>query len=541
MYVPKSKISYKQTLGGEFLIKTSGESYYGPYISVKDTKFFIGTNYSKRGPELIKINENYNVKNDKYFNYLTNTFQYNSLNPQIQNQLKNVKEIPVVKNIPTSEDYRKGHYIRYFSKRFNGQNYLEIDQDTHISIFNKDGKYDSNLYVVGRIKWFLTGNVYKKNALSIKEVERNFPNIFYLFPVLNEFYKSTPTVQENLQTSGGELYYANGDEYIGGYHIHPTKGPMEGAVHLPVPHQKLYYINQLPNMPNNSYEDFISNYNKITCYKCINVSGNFSVVGSQRSVLLGCPADSFQSYDDAQEACITNSIEKPDLSEIVSYNVDKPITPTTPSNILNQGYPQGNKVPSYSNFSPASFSQQQFPDNESTTVFPQRSLQNTCFSPNTMIKMAEGPDKIIAAVKIGDKVKSEKGISTVLNVMVHEGNFELYSINNSKPFVTEEHPFKTIDGWKSINPITTIEDQQISSGTLDLEDILIRLKGKQIVKKITKGKIKYPKVYNLSLDNEHVFYANGYLVHNDKTAVTSTMNTSSPSSGGTSGGGGGGY
>jgi len=158
-----------------------------------------------------------------------------------------------------------------------------------------------------------------------------------------------------------------------------------------------------------------------------------------------------------------------------------------------------------------------------------------------MIKMAEGPDKIIAAVKIGDKVKSEKGISTVLNVMVHEGNFELYSINNSKPFVTEEHPFKTIDGWKSINPITTIEDQQISSGTLDLEDILIRLKGKQIVKKITKGKIKYPKVYNLSLDNEHVFYANGYLVHNDKTAVTSTMNTSSPSSGGTSGGGGGGY
>ena len=37
-----------------------------------------------------------------------------------------------------------------------------------------------------------------------------------------------------------------------------------------------------------------------------------------------------------------------------------------------------------------------------------------------------------------------------------------------------------------------------------------------MIESIKKGDVIYPKVYNLSLDNEHVFYANGYLVHNDK-------------------------
>ena len=39
-----------------------------------------------------------------------------------------------------------------------------------------------------------------------------------------------------------------------------------------------------------------------------------------------------------------------------------------------------------------------------------------------------------------------------------------------------------------------------------------------MIESIKKGDVIYPKVYNLSLDNEHVFYANGYLVHNDKGA-----------------------
>ena len=155
---------------------------------------------------------------------------------------------------------------------------------------------------------------------------------------------------------------------------------------------------------------------------------------------------------------------------------------------------------------------------------------STCFVPNTLITMADDTEKTISSIKIGDKVKSEKGESTVLDIKIHKGSFEVYSINNSKPFVTAEHPFKTIDGWKAIDPINTLEKHQISSTTLNLNDIIIKQNSKEIVQKIEKGKIKYPKVYNLMLDNEHVYYANGYLVHNEKV---------NPVFGSSSGGGGG--
>ena len=130
--------------------------------------------------------------------------------------------------------------------------------------------------------------------------------------------------------------------------------------------------------------------------------------------------------------------------------------------------------------------------------------------------MADGSEKQISSIKVGEKVKSEIGESKVLNIQIHEGDFEIYSINNRKPFVTEEHPFKTIDGWKAINPFMTFEKHQIVSSVLNLQDIVYKIDGKEVINTIEKGKVTYKKVYNLSLDNEHVYYANGYLVHNDK-------------------------
>ena len=50
-------------------------------------------------------------------------------------------------------------------------------------------------------------------------------------------------VQENLFTEGGE-YYIKGTnkEYVGKYHIHPTKGAMVGAKHTRLPHDSLVRI-----------------------------------------------------------------------------------------------------------------------------------------------------------------------------------------------------------------------------------------------------------------------------------------------------------
>ena len=37
-----------------------------------------------------------------------------------------------------------------------------------------------------------------------------------------------------------------------------------------------------------------------------------------------------------------------------------------------------------------------------------------------------------------------------------------------------------------------------------------------LIETIEKGETTYKTVYNLILDNEHVYYADGYLVHNTK-------------------------
>ena len=43
-------------------------------------------------------------------------------------------------------------------------------------------------------------------------------------------------------TNGGEYQLANGQEYIGPYHIHPNKGPMVGSKHVNAAHESLFPI-----------------------------------------------------------------------------------------------------------------------------------------------------------------------------------------------------------------------------------------------------------------------------------------------------------
>ena len=159
--------------------------------------------------------------------------------------------------------------------------------------------------------WYLDGaNIQKKNSNILKKAENRFPSIKYLFPILNEHAKPNPIVQENLYTNGGELYYDNGDEYIGAYHIHPQTGPMVGASHISSPHDSLFYFQQLPQIPGYSYQDFIKNYDKIECYKCVKVNDpkiyykeflDIKTINSSKTI--GCPEGSFETYELANDAC----------------------------------------------------------------------------------------------------------------------------------------------------------------------------------------------------------------------------------------------
>ena len=260
-FLPKSKITIKSAQEGELIYSISKKSFIGPYIKSSTGKKYAGTNNLILGPELSTPPSPLETNLSLYGKSL-DVYTHNILKKEIKNYTNNTINIQGTKPLPTEKNYKKGYYTRYFTKRINNLKYKEISKDTYDSILKKEGKYDHHLNEIGKLNWHLIDNVFKKNSTSIKIATRRFPNIVNLFPVINEFYRSSPisTLQNNLHTSGKELYYADGKEYIGNYHIHPEKGPMEGAQHLSTPHAKLYYLNQLPNTKDTSYKDFLEKY-----------------------------------------------------------------------------------------------------------------------------------------------------------------------------------------------------------------------------------------------------------------------------------------
>jgi hypothetical protein len=140
-----------------------------------------------------------------------------------------------------------------------------------------------------------------------------------------------------------------------------------------------------------------------------------------------------------------------------------------------------------------------------------------CFIADTVVTMSDGTKKNIQDVKVGDILKGEKTNNTVLGLDRPElSGDKLYSFNKGRYFVTAEHPFKTINGWKSINPKKTEnENIGITVTTLKVGDTLVTDKGNVLIKTIDSKVDGYnTNLFNFFLDGDHTYYADGYLVHN---------------------------
>ena len=236
-YFPKSKINIKETSGDEFIYVSSRKPYKGSYIELSNGLYYAGKNPRNLGEKIIKpqitptsFGTSLDFKKHKIIR--SNTYKF----------LSKTKPIQPLKNIPVERDYERGYYKRYFAKRINQEsNYMEIDEDTYNSISKKKIEYDFNLYIIGSIKWDLI-NSPNTNKLNLQLLEKDYPNISLSFPIFSEFQRIT---QINLKTEGKEYYFKDGTEYIGEYHIHPTKGAMVGANHIKEPHANLFKFNEL--------------------------------------------------------------------------------------------------------------------------------------------------------------------------------------------------------------------------------------------------------------------------------------------------------
>lgn len=169
------------------------------------------------------------------------------------------------------------------------------------------------------------------------------------------------------------------------------------------------------------------------------------------------------------------------------------------------------------------------------TTQTERWIWLSCFSKGTQVAMADGSQKNIEDVQIGEELKGYSGTNKVLGFdhpPLDDGIRDpyLYGINGGRPFITSEHPLLTVDGWKSIDPaLTHLAKPHISYlGTtrLNVGDEIITENGTVLVESIERHEVedKLQTVYNFVLDGDHTYYADGYLAHNrDPVAQTFTI------------------
>ena len=178
MYLPKSKYSVKETSAGTFIYEFSKrEVKGGSYIAMSDGTFFAGNNIQEISPSDKLIPSAKEKKDNTYI--LTTDYEATSYNfltnkgKKISKQQDKLEPLYPTKPAPTSEDYIKGYFYRYFAKRKNSSTeYYEIDEETYKDLKDKGGKYDYNLYVTQKMKWDLTDSAKKTNNTSIRLMKK---------------------------------------------------------------------------------------------------------------------------------------------------------------------------------------------------------------------------------------------------------------------------------------------------------------------------------------------------------------------------------
>jgi len=267
-YIPKSQIKENQfTQGAEWYYIKNNSSYTGFYYILANGKAYTGKNpndppndeiakkipivssqikqgtvddgsdgveYADNWDGKTYGNQTQNAKDIKIYGILTNT-DYNLIRSKPQYS----------PTLPTSEDYEKGMFVRYFVCKINQLEYLEIDEKIYNNIFTQNKVWIWEDYVPFTLNWYISGDIDRvfnnnKGSIFIKEKEINKKGLEdYLGKQYLEYFKYKEV--SNLNTLGGELITPTGQNYIGPYHIHKFQGPMEGAIHTSSAHRKLFY------------------------------------------------------------------------------------------------------------------------------------------------------------------------------------------------------------------------------------------------------------------------------------------------------------
>jgi hypothetical protein len=134
----------------------------------------------------------------------------------------------------------------------------------------------------------------------------------------------------------------------------------------------------------------------------------------------------------------------------------------------------------------------------------------SCFIGGTRVLMADGSEKAIEEVRLGDQLLGAEGsIKEVLNYD-HPllGSWALYAINGGSHFVTAEHPFMTKAGWKSIDPAASeLEIPGLVTASLARGDQIISSRGTvQVISLESMSAAAETQLYNFRLSGNHTYF-----------------------------------
>lgn len=198
LYYPKSSITENLiTFGGEYMLE-SGKMYAGYYHRYDTGEVFTGPNWNPN--KSVKLLPYVDVSNIPNFNGddpdTIKSFLASDLN------LKKYRNPVSSFNRPTSDDYDRGYYYRYFTvKRNEPEKMNEISKSQFLNSGNVGG-INTFLYKVGKIKWHLRGDEYDtktntgfivkrgvidNNAREVFALSQTYPYIYTLFGDFRQF------------------------------------------------------------------------------------------------------------------------------------------------------------------------------------------------------------------------------------------------------------------------------------------------------------------------------------------------------------------
>lgn len=265
---------------GEYTTK-DGNSFSGPYYKTHDGKIYSGNGPSKDQVEL-QPDLHFLGEKDSFLDF--------------HGELK-TSQTQII--YPEPEDYNRGYFLRYFVRDNRDKRLTEVDKKAYT-------RYTQELFITGtEVKWILdkpVKDIFNEGYLYKGAATRNRENTLQAGLVIEELrdyitdygqfadiesdvegyqFKDLPRqekkrliqaikpniqeeplrkrkprfksnkpqiskIKNNLYTAGGRFKIKGSNiDYKGFYHIHPTMGPMEGAVHTNQPHRKLvpYLLN----------------------------------------------------------------------------------------------------------------------------------------------------------------------------------------------------------------------------------------------------------------------------------------------------------